>query len=266
MEMGRSATNSYGTVPRQYLEDEDESQFSGSENCTTTSVSGLVKVVSLVLTAVLVGIIASSSHLTFRAQNIKEQQSAEVMMDSSSSSNHGSSSSIGAGTSTIRGSSYSTSGSNGNDIDGGVGVGVGGGEGLPQSVGSGSSSSSSSAADGSAARRPNFMFILIDDLEWDAFGNAEKALGPITPHMDSLMRDGIYFSKYYGQELCNPARSALLTGRYPSSIGTQMNSVQITTSWGLNFSEILLPEVLKTNGNYKTYMVSGTLYQCILLI
>jgi arylsulfatase A-like enzyme len=44
-----------------------------------------------------------------------------------------------------------------------------------------------------------------------------------------------------------------MTGRYPITIGMQYEELQTDVNWGLNLTEILLPEVLRDNGNYKNY-------------
>lgn len=60
-------------------------------------------------------------------------------------------------------------------------------------------------------------------------------------------------TNYYSQEICAPARAALLTGRYPSRIGLQFGQLLPTETGGLPLSETLLPEVLRDYGGYKSY-------------
>src|SRR5690606_27402693 len=48
----------------------------------------------------------------------------------------------------------------------------------------------------SAAERPNFSVVLIDDMGWEdlaCFGNKEVA----TPHIDRLAEEGIRFEQFY---------------------------------------------------------------------
>eukprot|EP00595_Chromulina_sp_UTEXLB2642_P001428 CAMPEP_0196762822 /NCGR_PEP_ID=MMETSP1095-20130614/2863_1 /TAXON_ID=96789 ORGANISM="Chromulina nebulosa, Strain UTEXLB2642" /NCGR_SAMPLE_ID=MMETSP1095 /ASSEMBLY_ACC=CAM_ASM_000446 /LENGTH=483 /DNA_ID=CAMNT_0042114725 /DNA_START=416 /DNA_END=1867 /DNA_ORIENTATION=- len=59
---------------------------------------------------------------------------------------------------------------------------------------------------------------------------------------------------YYAQEVCSPSRAALLTGRYPASVGMQYGLVGIDDAWGLSLDETLLPQVLKSNG-YTNYVL-----------
>lgn len=65
------------------------------------------------------------------------------------------------------------------------------------------------------AKRPNIIVIFTDDQDRDEIGcySGRKA----TPHMDSLARDGIKFSRFYvNSAVCTPSRFCLLTGRYAS--------------------------------------------------
>ncbi len=66
---------------------------------------------------------------------------------------------------------------------------------------------------------------------------------------------GISLSNYYAQEVCTPSRAALMTGRYPISLGMQYDEVLSDSMWGLNTSETLLPEVLRDFVGYKNYAI-----------
>ncbi|HTO05132.1 MAG TPA: sulfatase-like hydrolase/transferase, partial [Opitutus sp.] len=64
--------------------------------------------------------------------------------------------------------------------------------------------------------RPNILFILADDLgcgQVGAYGNDYYR----TPHIDSLGRDGVKFTRAYATApVCSPTRSALMTGKHPA--------------------------------------------------
>lgn len=70
-----------------------------------------------------------------------------------------------------------------------------------------------------AAKRPNVVLVVADDLgsaDLSCYGCRDIS----TPHVDSLARHGVRFTRCYsnGPE-CSPTRSALLTGRYQQRVG-----------------------------------------------
>jgi N-acetylglucosamine-6-sulfatase len=68
------------------------------------------------------------------------------------------------------------------------------------------------ASSGQAAR-PNVVFILVDDLRYDALGFMTKGLR--TPNIDRLAREGAHFrNAFVTTALCSPSRASILTGRY----------------------------------------------------
>src|SRR4051812_13298192 len=63
--------------------------------------------------------------------------------------------------------------------------------------------------------RPNFLFVLIDDMGYrdlSCFGGTRVQ----TPEIDRLAREGIKFNQFYVQCICSPSRVALTTGQYPN--------------------------------------------------
>jgi arylsulfatase A-like enzyme len=68
------------------------------------------------------------------------------------------------------------------------------------------------AAPSAAAERPNFIFLLADDMRPDCIG----ALGhPVikTPNLDALVRDGLVFTRAVAAyPICNVSRAEILTG------------------------------------------------------
>jgi arylsulfatase len=115
-----------------------------------------------------------------------------------------------------------------------------------------------SAAD--AARRPNIVIILGDDLgfaDMGAFGSEIK-----TPNLDSLAKEGVRFTNFYTNASCSPTRSVLLSGvdTHLNGLGN-MDEWAAPNQWGvdgyeghLNDRVAMLPQLLKEAG-YHTYMV-----------
>ena len=101
---------------------------------------------------------------------------------------------------------------------------------------------------------PHFVFILADDLGWNAIGYRDYDMSFTTPTLTQMAGDGIILSQYYSMEMCTPARGALLTGRYPLTIGMQYGVVSTDRPWGLDLSEQLLASALSNEG-YKTHIV-----------
>lgn len=97
------------------------------------------------------------------------------------------------------------------------------------------------------------MFVLADDLSWNSLG-ANSDIAFAAPYLTALAKEGMIVSNYYAQEVCTPSRAALLTGRYPLSIGMQWGVVQTDTAWGMPIEETTLAEVLRDSG-YSTHML-----------
>lgn len=68
---------------------------------------------------------------------------------------------------------------------------------------------------GPAARAPNLVMLLIDDLGWadfSCFGNTSAR----TPNIDRLAAEGLRFTQFYvASPICSPSRAGLSTGQYP---------------------------------------------------
>ena len=65
--------------------------------------------------------------------------------------------------------------------------------------------------------RPNFVFVLTDDLSWNLVSHM--------PHVQALQQAGTTMSDYYVVDsLCCPSRSAIFTGEYPHDDGVFTNS------------------------------------------
>ncbi|HAV61915.1 MAG TPA: N-acetylgalactosamine 6-sulfate sulfatase (GALNS) [Verrucomicrobiales bacterium] len=69
-----------------------------------------------------------------------------------------------------------------------------------------------------SSRKPNFVFILVDDMGWADIG-ANGSSFYRTPNIDSLAKDGIRFTDAYAAcPVCSPTRAAIMTGKYPARL------------------------------------------------
>jgi arylsulfatase A-like enzyme len=90
----------------------------------------------------------------------------------------------------------------------------------------------------------NVLFLISDDLrpELGCYGN------PIikTPNVDSLAARGTRFDRAYAQfPLCNPSRTSLLNGRYPTQTGVMDNNAYFRTK---HPDYVTLPQYFQKNG------------------
>ncbi len=71
-------------------------------------------------------------------------------------------------------------------------------------------------ADNSSETKPNFVFVLVDDMgfgDLGCYGNVETS----TPNIDRLAAEGTLFTQFYvASPICSPSRVALTTGQYPA--------------------------------------------------
>lgn len=73
------------------------------------------------------------------------------------------------------------------------------------------------------ADKPNIILIQCDQLRADVCRREGFALDT-TPFLDSLARDGVWFNRAYtASPSCVPSRTALWTGRWPTSTGVKSN-------------------------------------------
>ncbi len=65
-------------------------------------------------------------------------------------------------------------------------------------------------------QRPNILLITADDMNWDAVGAYGCPVKETTPNIDRIAAEGIRFGHaHVAIAVCQPSRSALMTGRYP---------------------------------------------------
>src|SRR5688572_7721451 len=96
-----------------------------------------------------------------------------------------------------------------------------------------------------AARKPNLILILADDLGYETIG-ANGGTSYRTPVLDKLAATGTRFTQCYVQPLCTPTRVQLMTGLY---------NVRNYTSFGqMDPAAVTFAQLLK-RASYATCMV-----------
>ncbi len=101
---------------------------------------------------------------------------------------------------------------------------------------------------------PNILLIIADDLGW---GDVSYHGSDIhTPNLDRLAREGMELNRFYVAPICSPTRAGLLTGRYPDRYGLRNNVVRPWLDFGLDTTEVTLPEMLADVG-YKNRALVG---------
>src|SRR5689334_19394066 len=82
----------------------------------------------------------------------------------------------------------------------------------------------------SSGSHPNILFILLDDLRWDAVGYAGHPYLK-TPHIDSIANEGVNFRNAFSTtSLCSPSRASLLSGLYAHKHGVTNNFTEFPSS------------------------------------
>lgn len=118
-------------------------------------------------------------------------------------------------------------------------------------------------------KRPNFVFILVDDLGKEDMG-IEGSTFYETPNIDSIAQRGMRFERGYSAcQVCSPSRAAIQTGRFPARLHLTdyiaVNRGNQPEKWGRNtkllpaeyipelpLEQVTIAEALKENG-YSTF-------------
>ncbi len=67
--------------------------------------------------------------------------------------------------------------------------------------------------------KPNFVFILIDDMGWKDIACTGSEFYE-TPNIDRIAAEGMMFTNAYAScPVCSPTRASVLTGKYPARLG-----------------------------------------------
>src|SRR5262245_32580792 len=74
-----------------------------------------------------------------------------------------------------------------------------------------------------AETRPNIVFIIVDDLRWDALSCTGHQFAK-TPNIDRIAKEGAIFKNFFiTTPLCSPSRGSFLTGQYVHTHGVLGN-------------------------------------------
>lgn len=98
-------------------------------------------------------------------------------------------------------------------------------------------------------RRPNILYILIDDLSFGQMGSRKMnyVTGFDTPAINKFSGESLNLMRMYTEPSCTPTRAALLTGRHPVRTGIKEVKVALVGE-GLGSNEVTIAEVLSKAG------------------
>lgn len=117
------------------------------------------------------------------------------------------------------------------------------------------------SAQDKADQRPNFIFIIADDMRWDAMSHVQKEQGGKTrfpwlktPHLDALAAEGVRFKNaMVATAVCSPSRAEYLTGRYGHFNGVANNGTHFPVD-NVTYATLLKEEGYKTGYVGKWHM------------
>lgn len=84
----------------------------------------------------------------------------------------------------------------------------------------------------SKTKKPNFLFVLVDDQPFDAVGYSGRYPFLKTPNIDWLNEEGANLENFFvTQSICSPSRASFLTGTYPHIHGVNQNNRHVDPKW-----------------------------------
>jgi N-acetylglucosamine-6-sulfatase len=107
-----------------------------------------------------------------------------------------------------------------------------------------------------ATARPNFLFLMADQIRADALAVSGNTFVE-TPSLDALARSGVRFANAYcPQALCTPSRSSLFTGVYPHTTGLDHNLYDVPNAFRMPEFKLTpnWPTLLREAGYYTGYI------------
>ena len=118
------------------------------------------------------------------------------------------------------------------------------------------SSLAAAGVSSAAEARPNFLFLMADQMRADALGVSGNTFCR-TPNLDALAAGGVRFSNAYcAQALCTPSRASLLTGVYPHTSGLDGNLYNVPNAFRVPRFKLTpnWPTILRQAGYYTGYV------------
>ena len=108
------------------------------------------------------------------------------------------------------------------------------------------------AASADLPEKPNFIFILADDMGYGDIGpfGSDKNR---TPNLDRMAREGMKLTSFYAAPVCTPSRAQILTGCYAKRVSLP-DVIRPRSRIGLNTNEHTIASLLKALG-YATMAV-----------
>jgi arylsulfatase len=103
--------------------------------------------------------------------------------------------------------------------------------------------------DANGGKRPNILYILIDDVSFGQMGNRAMnyVTGIDTSNINDFAAEGMSLMRMYTEPSCTPTRAALLTGRHAVRTGLKEVKVALVGE-GLPAEEVTIAEVLSEAG------------------
>lgn len=108
-----------------------------------------------------------------------------------------------------------------------------------------------------AAKKPNIVFILADDMGWGdlgCYGHPHIK----TPNLDKLATQGALFTSFYiNGPTCSPSRAGIMTGQFPGRMGIHggLSGIEQNTRFGMvNYLDPEIPTItrLLQDAGYRT--------------
>jgi len=99
-----------------------------------------------------------------------------------------------------------------------------------------------------AAKSPNLVFILVDDMGYNDFYTSSDMSGAWSNVQQLMGERCVKIDHYYTQPICTPTRGAFMSGRYPVRLGLQHAVIAGAQNYGLPLDDVTLADKLHAAG------------------